>query len=147
MVGTVSSFGCLAWGVPALVPIGSFVWPGLGAMEPTQQLPGVFTPFECFALCLPPASLSPGEPQQTSTCPGHSPRPAGSLTQAPIKWLLLPWVLACMKFYVWSLICSVAKSCPTLCDPMDCNTPGFPVHHQLLDPTQTHVHWVSDVVF
>ena len=29
--------------------------------------------------------------------------------------------------------------CPTLCDPMDCNTPGFPVHHQLLEFTQTHV--------
>ena len=41
---------------------------------------------------------------------------------------------------------SVAQSCPTLCDPMDCNTPGLPVHHQLLEFTQTHVHWVSDVI-
>ena len=32
----------------------------------------------------------------------------------------------------------------TLCDPMDCSTPGFPVHHQLLEPIQTHVHHVSD---
>ena len=38
---------------------------------------------------------------------------------------------------------SVAHSCPTLCDPMDCSTPGFHVHHQLLEFTQTHVHWVS----
>ena len=30
--------------------------------------------------------------------------------------------------------CSVSQSCPTLCDPMDCSTPGFPVHHQLLEP-------------
>ena len=37
---------------------------------------------------------------------------------------------------------SVAQSCPILCDPMDCNTPGFPVHHQLLELAQTHVHWV-----
>ena len=37
---------------------------------------------------------------------------------------------------------SVAQSCPTLCDPMDCSTPGLPVHHQLLGFTQTHVHWV-----
>ena len=35
---------------------------------------------------------------------------------------------------------SVAQSCPTLCDPMDCSTPGLLVHHQLLEFTQTHVH-------
>ena len=34
----------------------------------------------------------------------------------------------------------VAQSCPTLCDPMNCSTPGLPVHHQLLESTQTHVH-------
>ena len=32
------------------------------------------------------------------------------------------------------------QSCPTLCNPVDCSTPGFPVHHQLLELTQTHVH-------
>ena len=41
---------------------------------------------------------------------------------------------------------SVAQSCPTLCDPMDCSTPGLPVHHQLSEFTQTHVHWVSDAI-
>ena len=41
---------------------------------------------------------------------------------------------------------SVAQSCPTLCDPMDCSTPGLPVHHQLPQPTQTHVHRVSDAI-
>ena len=41
---------------------------------------------------------------------------------------------------------SVTQSCPTLCDPMDCSTPGFPVHHQLLEFTQTHVHWVDDAI-
>ena len=35
---------------------------------------------------------------------------------------------------------SVAQSCPTLCDPMNCRTPGLPVHHHLLEFTQTHVH-------
>ena len=35
---------------------------------------------------------------------------------------------------------SVSQACPTLCDPMDCSMPGFPVHHQLLEVTQTHVH-------
>ena len=41
---------------------------------------------------------------------------------------------------------SVAQPCPTLCDPMNCSTPGLPVHHQLPEFTQTHVHWVSDAV-
>ena len=37
-------------------------------------------------------------------------------------------------------------SCVQLCDPMDCSTPGLPVHHQLLEFTQTHVHWVNDAI-
>ena len=41
---------------------------------------------------------------------------------------------------------SVTQSCPTLCDPMNRNTPGLPVHHQLLEFTQTHVHRVSDAI-
>ena len=41
---------------------------------------------------------------------------------------------------------SVTQSCPTPCDPMDCSTPGFPVHHQLLEFTQTHLHWVHDAI-
>ena len=41
---------------------------------------------------------------------------------------------------------SVAQSCPTLCDPMNCPTPGLPVHHQLLEFTQTHAHRVSDAI-
>ena len=41
---------------------------------------------------------------------------------------------------------SVAQSCLTLCDPMDGSTPGFPVHHQLLEFIQTHVHWVGDAI-
>ena len=41
---------------------------------------------------------------------------------------------------------SVAQSCPTLYDPMDCSTPGFTVHHQLLELAQTHVHQVGDAI-
>ena len=41
---------------------------------------------------------------------------------------------------------SVAQLCPTLCDPMDCSTPGLPVHHQIPEFTQTHVHWVGDAI-
>ena len=43
-------------------------------------------------------------------------------------------------------VSSVAQSCLTLCNPMDCRTSGLPVHHQLLELTQTHVHWVSDAI-
>ena len=41
---------------------------------------------------------------------------------------------------------SVAQSCLTLCDPMNCSMPGLPVHHQLPEFTQTHVHWVCDAI-
>ena len=44
------------------------------------------------------------------------------------------------------LFSSVAQSCPTLCNPMDCSTLGLPVHHQLLEFTQTHPHWVGDAM-
>ena len=50
------------------------------------------------------------------------------------------------KVNFWPQFSSVAQSCLTLCDPMDCSTPGFPVHHQLLEPTQTHVHCISDAI-
>ena len=42
--------------------------------------------------------------------------------------------------------CSVAQSCPILCDPTDCSKPGLPVYHQLLEFTQIHVHWVGDAI-
>ena len=41
---------------------------------------------------------------------------------------------------------SVAQSCPTLCNPTDCSTPGLPVHHQLPELAQTHVHQVDDAI-
>ena len=43
-------------------------------------------------------------------------------------------------------ISSVAQSCPTLCNPLDCSRQGFPVHHQLPELVQTHVNWVSDAI-
>ena len=47
---------------------------------------------------------------------------------------------------IWFQFSSVAQSCPTLCDPMNCSTPGLPVHHQFLEFTQTHVYRVSDAI-
>ena len=50
------------------------------------------------------------------------------------------------RMYILVHFSSVTQSCPTLCEPMDCSTPGLPVHHQLLEFTQTHVHWVGDAI-
>ena len=57
----------------------------------------------------------------------------------------------CVCVYVWHIcssfqFSSVAQSWPTLCDPMNRSTPGLPVHHQLPEFTQTHVHRVSDTI-
>ena len=41
---------------------------------------------------------------------------------------------------------SATQWCPTLCEPRDCSRPGFPVYHQHLELTQTHVHWVGDAI-
>ena len=48
--------------------------------------------------------------------------------------------------FKFSQFSSVSQSCPTLCDTMDCSMPGLPVHCQLLEFTQTHVHWVVDTI-
>ena len=49
-------------------------------------------------------------------------------------------------FYYAMLVSSVDQSCPTLCDPMNCSTPGLPVHHQLPKFTQTHIYWIDDAI-
>ena len=55
-------------------------------------------------------------------------------------------VICCSQYPNEIPIVQFTQSCPTLCDPMDCSTPGFPVHHQLPELAQTHVHQVSDVI-
>ena len=57
------------------------------------------------------------------------------------KWFCISWILdPSVQFS------SVAQSCLTLCNPMDYSTPGFPVHHQLPELVQTHVHRVGDAI-
>ena len=59
------------------------------------------------------------------------------------------WILYTGDFYggfIFWLCCLVTQSCLTLCDPMDCSMPGFPVLHQLLEFAQTHVLWVGDAI-
>ena len=51
-----------------------------------------------------------------------------------------------MYFYHFIQFSSVAQLCLTLCDPIDCSIPGLPVHHQLPEFAQTHVHWVGDAI-
>ena len=56
----------------------------------------------------------------------------------------------CVFYFIASVssvqFSSVAQSCPTLCDPMNCSTLGLPVHHQLPEFTQTHIHRVGDAI-
>ena len=61
-----------------------------------------------------------------------------SKTDPKFKTLYLP--------YLVELSSVQSQSCPALCDNMDCSMPGFPVHHQPLVFTETHLHWVSDVI-
>ena len=51
-----------------------------------------------------------------------------------------------LSFFSSVQFSSVAQSCPTLCDPMNCSMPGLPVRHQLPESTQTHVHWVNNAI-
>ena len=67
----------------------------------------------------------------------------------PYDLIISPWGLLMVQMsthWFFFLLSSVAQSCPTLCDRMDCGMPGLPVHHQLLEFTQTHVHWVGDAI-
>ena len=56
------------------------------------------------------------------------------------------YVCVCVYIYISVQFSSVAQSCLTLCDPMNHSMPGFPVHHQLPEFTQTHVHRVGDAI-
>ena len=66
-------------------------------------------------------------------------------TIALTRWNFVGKVMS-LLFNMLSHFSSVAQSCPTLCDPMNCSTPGLPVHHQLPEFTQTRVHRVSDAI-
>ena len=54
-----------------------------------------------------------------------------------------PFINGYTNFMLSVQFSSVTQSCPTLCNPMNHSTPGFPVYHQLLEFTQIHVHWVT----
>ena len=75
--------------------------------------------------------------QVLTQCLAHS---MNSLIWMAFWWMVGPSAWVHLQFS------SVAQSCPTLCDPMNRSTPGLPVHQQLPEFTQTHVHWVSDAI-
>ena len=66
--------------------------------------------------------------------------PEGKMTH---RVLGVGWLPKCCGLVQFS---SVTQSCPTLCDLMDCSMPGFPIHHQLPELAQTHVHRVGDAI-
>ena len=84
-----------------------------------------------------------GHPRQM----GHG----GRVWQNEVHWrrewqttsVFLPWELQEQLELQFS---SVTQSCPTHCNPIDCSTPGFPVHHQIPESTHNHVHWVNDAI-
>ena len=55
-------------------------------------------------------------------------------------------LIHCLPLHIHCSCCSVAKSFPAFCNPIDWNIPGFPVLHHLSKFSQTHVHWLSDVI-
>ena len=65
-------------------------------------------------------------------------------------WAQYHWTVDLKWSILWDwhihTYCSVIKSCPTLYDPMDCSTPGFPVLQYLPEFAQTHVHWIGDAI-
>ena len=76
--------------------------------------------------------------------PQHTLSPLSA--SAPFPAPIYNNVSLCALDSTFHCCCSVAKSCPTICNPMDYSTLGLPVHHQLLEFTQTHVHWVTDAI-
>ena len=67
----------------------------------------------------------------------------GLYPEAPTRHAGWKWQHPRPGSYWLTSCCSVTKSCLTLCDPMDCSTPGFPILHHLLKFAQTHIYWVG----
>ena len=154
-------------GDPALIP-GSGRSPGGGNDKPlkesdmTSELVQELVPQLCPTPCDPVDCSTPGLPVHHQLpdftrvlCPWGFPGKntadgCHSLLQGIFPTRGWDLSLLCCRQILYhlshqgSLFSPVAQSCPTLCDPVDCSTPGLPVHHQLPEFTQTHVHSVSD---
>ena len=103
------------------------LWLSLGQIQPCQSL---------LHQVIQPMSLTSLLP--SGTVVKNPPASAGDARDAG----LIPG----LKRFPGVQVSSVAQSCPTLCHPVNHSTPGLPVHHQLPESTQTHVHRVSDAI-
>ena len=97
------------------------------------------------------ASSSPGDLPNPGIEPRSPTLQVNFLPAEPQKTPEIPKVLGALgqnrgEDYIYLLCCSVTQLCLTLCNPMDCSTPAFSFHHQLLELTQTRVHWVRDAI-
>ena len=113
----------------------------------TQSCPILCNPMNCSTPGFPVHHQLPEAIQSHIHRLGDAIQPSHSLSSPSPPALnlsqhqgLFKWVGSLYQFS------SVAQSCPTLCDPMNRSRPDLPVHHQLLESTQTHVHRVSDVI-
>ena len=109
-----------------------------------------------------PTLCDPMDGLQHPRLPCPSPAPRAYSNSCPLHERCHPTISSCVipfssclqsfpasRFhYQWLLVqfSSVTQSCLTLCNPIDSSTPGLPVHHQLPEPTQTHVHCISDAI-
>ena len=66
-------------------------------------------------------------------------------TAVMVGFLFGDWLIVCQPLYNFSSV-QFTQLYLALCDPVDCSMPGFPVHHQLPELAQTHVHWVGDAI-
>ena len=123
--------------IPCIVGKVCLLWP-VCSLEAT--MPAAKLLQSCPTLCDPIDGSPPGSP-----VPWYQSLSADFYIQYIMenKHQLLLSVPSLIK-YSDTQFSSVSQSCPTFCKPMDCRTPGFPVHHQLQEPTHTHVRRISD---
>ena len=105
-----------------------------------NNCPSFVTPCPCLTLLALRYLLRIAMASITSHPQGSELEGTGSNLGLVLSWACSPHGSHSVQFS------SVAHSCPTLCDPMNCSTPGLPLHHQLPESTQTQVHWVGDAI-
>ena len=125
--------------------------PSQSTREPEQRRPGKCTKGRAHlgqCPCRAPWSLSRVDPGSTRHLGLWQTQCGPPTVSTPHTWQGYLFVVSLSPYNTTESIqfSSVAQSCPTLCDPMNHSTPGLPVHHQLPEFTQIHVHRVSDAI-
>ena len=136
----------------ALMPL-AFAHPGLASVKQIQVcfcLLALNKYLSALPLC---QALWVGTGHTSAQKPSPCPPGVHSLEKKVHRWTSgysgkNPYIvckIVCLCRLGWGLLFSRSKSCPTLCSPMNCSTPGFPVLHHLLEFAKTHVHWVDQI--